>query len=161
MTTTTREHYTTFTPDMATQGAQVNITVPIREEQEIDIAMIQVCVPVSYGTEDIPDDFPHRKGDLWDITIDVDTGRVLQWPPDFPAFRVHMKVTDGGTYRLINRNGKAVLTIEQDYVPGFVPGEYGDYVIMTIGDGGKIAEWNRDRFARKVIEHFRDKADHV
>ena len=34
------------------------------------------------------------------------------------------------------------LSIEEDYVPNrLIPGEYGDYIIMTIDENGKIAEW--------------------
>ncbi len=115
-----------------------------------DIASVRVSVPVLFGEEDIPNDFPFRSGDMWEITIDADTGKIDKWPAG-KAAEVSMKVCDQGSYELRDRNGAIVFSVEHDYVPKFIPGEYGDYVEMTIGEDGTIAEWGRF-FTRDRIE---------
>lgn len=93
---------------------------------------------------------PLREGDRWILRIEVDTGRILDWPAGVTA-RTHYKVCDDGLYRLLDGNG-TVLAEREGYVPLFLsPLEngYGDYVILDIGPDGRISGWNPD------IEWFR------
>lgn len=120
---------------------------------EIEADAIRVNVPVRYGTEDIPADFPFRRpwqpedtgsvgssrDDRWDVTVRVDTGRIINWPAGRTG-EVHMKVCDGGNYTLFDGSGDAVALIFEDYVPWCVP-EGADYIGMTIGPDGTVAEW--------------------
>lgn len=111
------------------------------EEVVANIAAVKILVPVNYGEDDMPNDFPHRHGDMWDVTINADTGQIRDWPAGV-EHKLHMKVTDCGTYTLLGDDGRALFCIEQDYVPhGVVPGEYGDYVILDIGPDGVIRNW--------------------
>src|ERR1039457_3992065 len=94
---------------------------------EVDVATIRIQVAVRCDEEDIPNDFPLRKGDMWEATVDVDTGQIKDWPKG-KSGDLQMKVCDSGTYTLFDREGKQ-LSERQDYVPnGVVPGEYGDYI---------------------------------
>lgn len=114
--------------------------IPVKRTVEIDVKYLRVLAPVRFGDEDIPLDFPFRKDDWWDVTIDLEAGRILDWPN--LSARVDMKVTDGGSYFLLDENKTEVAKVVEDYVPhGIIPGSYGDYIEMTINEDGSIVEW--------------------
>lgn len=74
--------------------------------------------------------------------IDIDTGIITNWIKGVTA-DVHFKVCDSGSYYVKDAEGNVVLSREDEYVPNcLIPGKYGDYIIMTIDENGKIAEWN-------------------
>ena len=111
------------------------------ESVTTNIVAVRIALPVKYGEEDMPNNFPYRHGDMWSVVINADTGQISNWPAGV-AHKLHMKVTDGGTYELLNIDGRVVLAIEENYVPhGVIPGEYGDYVILDIGPDGVIRNW--------------------
>lgn len=117
--------------------------IPVKRTVEIDVKYLRVLAPVRFGDEDIPLDFPFRKDDWWDVTIDLEAGRILDWPN--LSARVDMKVTDGGSYFLLDENKTEVAKVVDDYVPnGIIPGSYGDYIEMTINENGSIVEWPDD-----------------
>lgn len=39
---------------------------------EVEIAAVEISVPVKYGDEDMPDDFPFRHRDMWCVTVDAE-----------------------------------------------------------------------------------------
>lgn len=111
----------------------------------VTITHVAIRVPVNYGEEDIPYDFPLRNIGVWEAIVNIDTGEILGWPTGRPE-KMHMKVNDGGSYRLLSLfNGFRWVTeaeIKCDYVPhGVVPGEYGDYIIFDINRDGIITNW--------------------
>jgi hypothetical protein len=108
---------------------------------EIDVAKIRMFVAVRYDDEDMPYDFPFRKGDGWAVTIDAETGQIQDWPQGI-AYDLHMKVVDCGSYFLLDAQDRVLGSIEHDYVPDCIPGEYGDYIDFKIDEGGKITNWN-------------------
>lgn len=108
---------------------------------EVEIRTVGIEVSVRYGDEDIPFDFPFRTGDMWRVKVDADTGRIHDWPQGKSA-DVHMKVCDSGSYYLYDENGEQLAALENDYVPhGVIPGSYGDYIEIKIGEDGVIANW--------------------
>lgn len=117
---------------------------------EAEVAYIRIQAAVNYGEEEIPNDFPGRKGDLWDVIIDLGTGQILNWPNGRSA-DLHLTVKDSGTYRLLSKDGQIVASIENDYVPhGVIPGSYGDTIELTISGSGVVTNWripNADDFA--------------
>lgn len=113
----------------------------VKIEQEIEITSIRIKVPVRYEEEDIPNDFPLRKGDVWEAVIEMDTGKIKDWPTG-KSGNLRMKVCDEGTYGLIGKDGGTLAIREQEYVPhGVVPGEYGDYIELNINADGVVTNW--------------------
>lgn len=117
---------------------KVTVKMPV----VVDVAFLRIRLPVRFGEEDIPNNFPLRTGDTWSAIIDVDSGKIVDWPPGNPEVSLFMKVCDEGFYQLTGRNGEILATMEGNYVPHcIVPGEYGDYVELTIAPDGKITNW--------------------
>lgn len=116
----------------------MKVTVPTTKE--IDIKHIYIEAPVRYGDEDIPYDFPLRVGDMWRAKVEIDTGKIVGWPIGQTG-DMHMKVTDSGTYTLLDDEGAVVAKREQEYVPDVIPGEYSDYIILGIDANGIITNW--------------------
>ncbi len=123
---------------------------------QIEVATIKMVLPVRYEEEDIPNDFPGRDGDVLTISVNADTGIIKGWPAGREE-SVHMKVVDGGCYYLYDDKGVEIAALEQEYVPRCIPGEYGDYVIFTIGGDGKIAEWASKFTSDRVGDCFFDR----
>lgn len=124
----------------------------ILKQVEIDVTHILLVLPVRYGEEDIPNNFPMRTGDKWEALVEIDTGKIVGWPggeeaPEFQTCDLYMKVCDGGCYTLYNKQGEQLeilATRREDYVPhGVVPGEYGDYVNLQIA-AGAIVNWPKN-----------------
>ena len=113
----------------------------IQVSKEIEVTHILIDVPVEYGEEDIPNDFPLRNGDHWNALVNIDTGKIVDWPADAGAQEIYMKVCDRGTYVLYSSEEK-IATREEDYVPNaVVPGEWGDYIELKIAADGTITNW--------------------
>lgn len=110
-------------------------------EKEIDVKYVRACMAVRYDDEDIPYDFPLRKGDIWQGDIDVDTGVIQDWPEGKEGV-LQMKVCDQGSYALLDDEKNEIASIENDYVPNeLIPGEYGDIVNLDIGTDGTVKNW--------------------
>ncbi len=129
--------------------AQIEVNV----KQKIEVKTIYVEAGVRYwedatvdGVEDEKGDLiPCRDGDTWKPTIEIETGKILNWKQGVKA-DIHYKVCDDGTYSLMDSEFKRVATID-GYVPKFMsPKEngYGDYIIMEVDENGIIQNWNPD-----------------
>lgn len=125
--------------------------VVINSSQEIVVKYVKVELPIRYGEEDMPKDFPLREevstdknnNDWWKATIEVDTGKILEWPQG-QIGEFYLKVVDEGFYYLLNENQKIIASIEQDYVPNRLlpPTDgYGDYINFKIDENGIITNW--------------------
>lgn len=124
--------------------------IKVLVKQEVEISVLSVKAGVRYwedatvnGVEDEEGKLiPFRDGDYWCPIIDINSGKILNWPKGTKA-DIHYKVCDDGTYTLISPEGKEV--IEKDgYVPEIMcPKEqgYGDYIIMDIDENGQIQNW--------------------
>lgn len=128
-------------------------SLEIREARTVNANALRVEAGVRYwedaevnGAEDEDGRLiPFRVGDAWCPTIDIDTGAVQQWPQGTVA-KIHYKVCDDGVYTLLDDAGEE-LARKEGYVPGIMsPGGdgYGDYIIMTIDEAGKIVNWRAD-----------------
>jgi hypothetical protein len=112
-------------------------------QREVDVATIEVILPVRYDDEDIPYDAPKRYGDKWQAEIDIATGEIYDWPRG-KTLDMYMKVCDSGTYILRDGSGD-IIAERDDYVPhGIIPGEFGDYVVFKINEMGKITNWPKN-----------------
>lgn len=118
-----------------------------------DPKYIEVSANVRYwedaslnGEEDTNGTIPLRNGDAWEPVIELDTGRVLDWPEGTEA-SVHYKVCDEGLYWLLDADKKRIAKWKSHYVPNdfLCHGDsgYGDYIIFKIGGNGLISEYRR------------------
>lgn len=128
------------------------ISFTVNREVEIPVRYLEAFCEVRYWEDGIvngkEDDegslIPFRKGNMWNIVIDLYTGKVENWPEGFTA-DVHYKVCDAGEYKLFGPEpDREFVTSYCGYVPSILyPGAdgYGDYVILKIDNEGKIANW--------------------
>jgi len=114
--------------------------ITVLKPTEIDVDAIRCVLAVRYTDEDMPFDYPHRKGDTWAVTIDINTGQIHDWPKGVEPLDLYMKVCDEGSYYLLSGD-TIVAKREGDYVPDCVPGAYGDYVEFKIDENGFICNW--------------------
>lgn len=117
--------------------------VTINTPKEIEVCYVQVRVHVRFKDEDMPYDYPLRAGDIWEATIEIDTGKIENWPSGAdPGEGVYLKVCDEGEYKLLGPDRSILACKTGDYVPhGLIPGEYGDYLQLDISLDGKILNW--------------------
>lgn len=96
------------------------------------------------GKEDTIGEIPLRNGEAWQPTIELATGRVLNWPEGVEA-DIHYKVCDAGQYWLLDADQRRIAKWSGFYVPNdfLCVGDngYGDYIIFKIGADGKIVGW--------------------
>ncbi|MBB04100.1 MAG: hypothetical protein CML03_01010 [Pseudooceanicola sp.] len=128
----------------------MGIKASFKIEKEYDIEKLVINVsPRHIGDgddDDMPTDFPGLDDGKanWLATIDVETGRILGWP-EGDARELHIKVCDTGTYTLYDASGESVASIVDNYVPNnLIPGEYGDYIILSINGDGVITNWPKN-----------------
>ena len=85
-------------------------------------------------------------GYRWQPVIDIDKGKIIDWPEDVEA-DIHYKVCD--ECRVVLKDDKgAVVYDDESYVPQLLCiGERGggDYIIMHIEKGGRITDWNPNK----------------
>lgn len=96
------------------------------------------------GIRDTEDgqNIPLKFGDKWKITINLETGKISNWPLGIKA-EIHYKVCDDGEYWLINDLGERA-KYKDCYVPGCLgvnEDNFGDYIIMNIDEKGFIEDW--------------------
>ena len=116
----------------------MKVTIPTTKE--VNVKFITIEVAVRYNQEDIPNDAPMRKGDMWKASVDIEAGRVIDWPT-YEPLTLHMKVCDEGLYKLFDQDWVELACID-GYVPhGIVPGKYGDYIEMDIDEDGFVTNW--------------------
>ncbi len=105
-------------------------------------------------------DIGYRPSDYLEIIIDIDNGRVLNWPDNF-WLKTHYKVCDDGEYVFLDENMNEVVNItekyDQYYVPDFLALEdsgYGDYVYLNIDNEGNIE--HADRMRARIKDYFEE-----
>ena len=107
---------------------------------EIDVERVILSLPVRYGDEQMPFDFPGRDGDNWTCVVMIGSGQILDWPEGVEA-KVHLKVVDEGSYALYSPEMECLAQLSNEYVPELIPGSYGDYVELDISGDGVITNW--------------------
>ncbi len=96
----------------------------------------------------------------WVITIDLNEGKVLDWPKGF-MISTNFKVCDDGEYIFLDENKEEVINItkeyDQYYVPDFLALEdsgYGDYVYINIDGDGNIEHF--ERMKSDIKDYFKE-----
>lgn len=129
----------------------MKIKVPRLIEEEV--THVSIVAPVNYGEEEMPIIFPGRSGDEWRALIEIDTGRIVDWPAGKEA-KLHLTVKDSGTYTLLGPNFHKVAMIHLNYVPSRVIPGSGDTIELTIDGNGQIKEWRHAPNVQDVMEAF-------
>lgn len=91
------------------------------------------------------DMIPCRNGDYWEPEIDIDTGVIINWEQGKIA-DIHYKVCDMFSCTIHDADGLRIHDYD-GYVPAVMCPEesgYGDYIIMSIDENGKIDGWKFD-----------------
>lgn len=116
--------------------------ITITRPSEIEVSHVLIDVPVSYGTEEIPDNFPLRVADRWRAKIHLETGCIDGWPQGVPA-ELFLTVRDSGAYSLLAPDGSEIVKRES-YVPNrVIPGDYGDTIQFKVASNGMIEGWRQ------------------
>jgi hypothetical protein len=98
------------------------------------------------GEVDVDGKIPLRVGDEWQLTIDLATGRILDWPQGVRAETCY-KVCDEGLYWLLDASRQRIAKWKRSYVPAeFLDIEDGsglvsDYIVLSVGNDGVIKDW--------------------
>lgn len=87
------------------------------------------------------------------MTIDLESGRVLNWPEGTTA-KLYYKVCDQGEYFLLNDIQETIAKYKSDYVPDsflcFGDEGFGDYIIMNINEEGFIESYTKPQIRKDL-----------
>lgn len=131
----------------------------IKKPVDYEIKYVYVAAPFRYvgdgDDDDVPLSTPLLKNGSWKAKINIDEGKVEDWPVG-ESCHLFGKICDEGSYYLIDDTGNIVLSREEDYVPNrLIPGEYGDYIDLHIDENGYITNW----YEHPSFEDFIDEED--
>lgn len=141
-------------PNKPPRGDMSNtIEITVTRKEKVAVKYLKVEAGVRYWEDAtvnglVDEDgtlIPCRDGDCWSPVIDLATGIIEGWPANTLA-SIHYKVCDAGRYALLDADRNEVCAID-GYVPAIMcPGDdgYGDYIIMSVGPDGQIANWTVD-----------------
>ena len=89
---------------------------------------------------------PFRVGGMWNPTIRLEDGLMMNWPQGTTA-DIHFKVCDAGEYYLLDEDQKPIAKWGGYYVPNdfLCHGDngYGDYIIFKVSADGLIEKWTK------------------
>lgn len=169
-------------------GVRGNIIKKIIENNNFDKTLyFTIIAPIRYedfwesatvnGVEDVGGKLiPCRYENFWIPTINVRTGRVINWEQGKEA-KINYKVIDAAQYILHTFLGRkfpsinnefqyknssvmAVYGLQGAYVPDWfdLDGDgYGDYIQLTIDKNGYIKNWSKNRFSKLTDQQIFDK----
>lgn len=144
------------------------------------VKFVKIEVAVRYDEDDIPNDFPFRKNNILSLIVEHPKGKIVNFPLDYKfnshwfdslpidtkmdiinenIFNLEMKVTDQGSYYLLDENMNELAAIEENYVPDSysIPGEFGDYINFKINiKTGFIENWYGEK---ATFKEFNIKGD--
>ena len=132
--------------------------IKLKIEKEYDVRFISVSANVRYwdyadvffgGMPISHDEIPCKNGDNWDIDIDIEEGRIVNWTEGFSA-KVYFKVCDQCSYILKDDDCNFIAEEVEVYVPDILcpkDSGYGDYIIMDIDENGVIDKFNNSKLS--------------
>lgn len=90
-------------------------------------------------------------------TVDIETGKFIDWKQTIHEIEIFEKVVDGGTYSMYTDNNEEIASYN-GYVPSIFECDengYGDYFNMTIQPDGTINNWSENMESK--INNFLEK----
>lgn len=117
------------------------MTITILRPVELEVDAVRVTAPIRYEEDQAElAGKPGVSGNCLSLVLDLDRLAVRDWPAG-ETLDLHLKVVDQGTYELL-RGDEVVATKAEEYVPRCLPQQYGDYLVMHVGEDGSIRDWN-------------------
>jgi len=102
----------------------------------------------------------YRERNYLELIIDLENGKVLNWPEGF-CLNTSYKICDDGEYIFLDSDMNEIVNItkeyKQYYVPSFLAIEddgWGDYVYININSDGTIQ--NFDKMKNEIQNYFND-----
>ena len=104
--------------------------------------------------EKVPyEDFGMRDG----FQIDVDEGKIMNWPEKGLYLKLFIKVVDTGTYVFSDKDDNTIFE-ESGYVPdilGINEPAFGDYINFDTDIQGNILGWKEKNIKEKIIDYLK------
>ena len=100
---------------------------------------------------DIPLDYGN-----FHLKIDVDNGKILDWPNKKISVKVNMRAKDTGFYTYYNKDNNLIYE-ESGYVPDFLGinnPAYGDDINFDTDLDGFILNWKEKKIKNKIIKYI-------
>ena len=86
--------------------------------------------------------------------MDVDTGRILNWPDTKLYAKVNMRVMDTGFYNYLDKDNNKIYEAE-GYAPGFLGLSPGEDICFDTDVNGYILGWKEKKIKEQIIEYLR------
>ena len=100
-------------------------------------------------------DIPLNYGNF-NLKIDVDNGKIIDWPKKKISVKVYMRAKDTGFYNYYDKNNKLIYE-ESGYVPDFLGinnPAYGDDINFDTDLDGFILKWKEKNIKADIIKHL-------
>ena len=101
--------------------------------------------------KDIPLDYGN-----FNLKIDVDNGKIIDWPMKKISVKVYMRAKDTGFYNYYDKDNKLIYE-ESGYVPDFLGinnPAYGDDINFDTDLDGFILKWKEKNIKADIIKHL-------
>lgn len=92
----------------------------------------------------------------WQFDIDLETGKIVDWPNGTTA-DIFYKVCDDGTYAILDEN-KNILEERNCYVPdilSFAENNFGDYIEFNVKSDGTIENFPTGKYLEELLDRFK------
>ena len=102
--------------------------------------------------KDIPLDYGN-----FNLKIDVDNGKIIDWPKKKISVKVYMRAKDTGFYNYYDKDNKLIYE-ESGYVPDFLGinnPAYGDDINFDTDLDGFILKWKEKNIKADIIKHLK------
>ena len=101
--------------------------------------------------KDIPLDYGN-----FHLKIDIDNGKIIDWPKKKISVKVYMRAKDTGFYNYYDKDNKLIYE-ESGYVPDFLGinnPAYGDDINFDTDLDGFILKWKEKNIKADIIKHL-------
>lgn len=91
------------------------------------------------------------------FAIDIDEGKIMEWPEKGLYLKLFIKVVDTGTYLFKDKDDITIYE-ESGYVPdvlGVNEDSFGDYINFDTDIHGNILGWKEKNMKQKIIDYLK------